>query len=352
MNLLWKYSFNFFFNTMPIITSSEMAEIEDDDILNEEEQKREIMLKERNEFLEKLIKDPEFADMRKIFANDSTKIVQDKPKTQYKRKRHKSEDESFRCAAQIPLESRRSLRLQDKKPLFTFDDLPEEKTVRHLFKSDENYDYEDIENIVYQPKKQRTSFKVRREGPVTIPVEHITETMLNNIAEKVSIKKYSDSGTTCHQCRQKTVDQKTYCRNSECSGRRGMFCGVCLKNRYGEDAAQALLDPNWHCPVCRGICNCSFCRAREGKRPTGILAPLAQKHGHKSVKDFLVSLKGEGDYLEDHMDPNKLLGFTGENSVIAKMGASVEHTIVLTGIDKIVAKINYLKAALACIDKK
>lgn len=67
--------------------------------------------------------------------------------------------------------------------------------------------------------------------------------------------------------------------------------------RYGEDAVKALKDPNWHCPVCRGICNCSFCRAREGKRPTGILAPLAQKEGHKSVKDFLDSLKGEGEVI-------------------------------------------------------
>lgn len=57
---------------------------------------------------------------------------------------------------------------------------------------------------------------------------------------------------------------------------------------------QALKDPNWHCPVCRGICNCSFCRAKEGKRPTGILAPIALKYGHKSVKHFLDSLNGEG----------------------------------------------------------
>lgn len=66
--------------------------------------------------------------------------------------------------------------------------------------------------------------------------------------------------------------------------------------RYGEDAASALKNPHWHCPVCRGICNCSFCRAKAGKRPTGVLTPIALKSGHKSVKEFLDSL-GKCDIL-------------------------------------------------------
>ncbi|KRT83623.1 hypothetical protein AMK59_3700 [Oryctes borbonicus] len=108
----------------------------------------------------------------------------------------------------------------------------------------------------------------------------------------------SKTGTSCHQCRQKTLDSKTYCRSGYCIGVRGQFCGVCLKNRYGEDAKQALLDSKWKCPPCRGLCNCSICRTREGKRPTGILAPLAFQCGHKSVKDFLLSLNGKHDYTE------------------------------------------------------
>lgn len=28
-------------------------------------------------------------------------------------------------------------------------------------------------------------------------------------------------GTTCHQCRQKTIDQKTICFNKNCMGTRG-----------------------------------------------------------------------------------------------------------------------------------
>lgn len=54
---------------------------------------------------------------------------------------------------------------------------------------------------------------------------------------------YSPQGSTCHQCRQKTTDTKTNCRNSECVGVRGQFCGPCLKNRYGEDVRDALLNP-------------------------------------------------------------------------------------------------------------
>lgn len=50
-------------------------------------------------------------------------------------------------------------------------------------------------------------------------------------------------GSTCHQCRQKTTDTKTNCRNPDCVGVRGQFCGPCLRNRYGEEVRTALLDP-------------------------------------------------------------------------------------------------------------
>lgn len=120
-------------------------------------------------------------------------------------------------------------------------------------------------------------------------------------------------GSTCHQCRQKTTDTKTNCRNPECSGVRGQFCGPCLRNRYGEEVKDALLNPvrpepfvvfnrnlkmrawivmtcvlqEWWCPPCRGICNCSFCRAREGRCATGILVYLAKHHGYDNVHAYL-----------------------------------------------------------------
>lgn len=120
-------------------------------------------------------------------------------------------------------------------------------------------------------------------------------------------------GTTCHQCRQKTIDTKTNCRNPECVGVRGQFCGPCLRNRYGEEVQDALLNPvtvrrapqldvvcvpikadvprfppqEWRCPPCRGICNCSFCRARDGRCATGVLVYLAKYHGYDNVHAYL-----------------------------------------------------------------
>lgn len=68
------------------------------------------------------------------------------------------------------------------------------------------------------------------------PVEEITEEELENICSNSREKIYNRSlGSTCHQCRQKTIDTKTNCRNPDCWGVRGQFCGPCLRNRYGEE---------------------------------------------------------------------------------------------------------------------
>uniref|UniRef100_A0AC11ANJ7 Cell division cycle associated 7 n=1 Tax=Ovis aries TaxID=9940 RepID=A0AC11ANJ7_SHEEP len=50
---------------------------------------------------------------------------------------------------------------------------------------------------------------------------------------------------------------------------------------------------NWHCPPCRGICNCSFCRQRDGRCATGVLVYLAKYHGFGNVHAYLKSLKQE-----------------------------------------------------------
>lgn len=129
---------------------------------------------------------------------------------------------------------------------------------------------------------------------VVRPVEDISQDELDLICTNVREKVYnSATGSTCHQCRQKTIDTKTTCRNPECVGVRGQFCGPCLRNRYGEEVRDALLDPEWTCPTCRGICNCSFCRAREGRCATGVLVYLAKYHGHDNVHSYLKSLKKE-----------------------------------------------------------
>ncbi|XP_026697840.1 cell division cycle-associated 7-like protein isoform X4 [Athene cunicularia] len=137
-------------------------------------------------------------------------------------------------------------------------------------------------------RKRRRSSKYSSHRPV----EDITEEDLDNIAITVKDKIYDKVlGSTCHQCRQKTIDTKTVCRNQGCGGVRGQFCGPCLRNRYGEDVKSALLDPAWICPPCRGVCNCSYCRRRDGRCATGMLIHLAKFCGYNNVKEYLESLQ-------------------------------------------------------------
>ncbi|XP_069826308.1 cell division cycle-associated protein 7-like [Dendropsophus ebraccatus] len=138
---------------------------------------------------------------------------------------------------------------------------------------------------------------------VVRPVEDITGDELNNVADNVSDKVYNAvQGSTCHQCRQKTLDTKTNCRNKECRGIQGQFCGPCLRNRYGEDVREALLNPDWTCPPCRGICNCSFCRQRDGRCATGILVHVAHYHGYNDVHTYLKGMQDRSGKKEEESD--------------------------------------------------
>ncbi|KAL0962042.1 hypothetical protein UPYG_G00334980 [Umbra pygmaea] len=146
--------------------------------------------------------------------------------------------------------------------------------------------------LVSGGKRRRASSGRRRKITHIRTVEEITEEELGNVAERAKDKLLDKHhGSTCHQCRQKTLDTKTVCRSGVCSGGKGQFCGPCLRNRYGEDVVSALLDPDWQCPLCRGICNCSLCRRREGRCATGILVHLAQHKGHSNVQDYLESIR-------------------------------------------------------------
>lgn len=154
------------------------------------------------------------------------------------------------------------------------------------------------EGIKDEEEIRRVIFKKRRlyveEEPMIIEIDegkggmsHLS-VRLHSIADKTSAKVYDKlNGTTCHQCRQKTIDQKTICFNKNCMGTRGQFCGPCLRNRYGEEVRQALLSKTWVCPPCRGICNCSFCLPKKGRPPTGIMIHVAKEAGYDNVKDYL-----------------------------------------------------------------
>ncbi|XP_059178483.1 cell division cycle-associated 7-like protein isoform X2 [Physella acuta] len=151
--------------------------------------------------------------------------------------------------------------------------------------NDEALEDDDDFPLPHQTRKPRTRHEVTS-------VDDITETDLDMVAVVVSDKRYdSIYGTTCHQCRQKTNDMKTICRSTNCAGVRGQFCGPCLRNRYGEDAKAALKDPDWICPPCRGICNCSFCRRKKGHSSTGILIHIAREKGYPDVNSYLHGCK-------------------------------------------------------------
>ncbi|KAL3978756.1 hypothetical protein ACER0C_019818 [Sarotherodon galilaeus] len=153
---------------------------------------------------------------------------------------------------------------------------------------------EELLEVRQAPRRRGVPRGNRSKSHIIRPVEEITEDDLELVADNMTEKVYNSvTGSTCHQCRQKTVDTKTCCRSEDCRGIQGQFCGLCLRNRYGEDVKKALLDPDWKCPPCRGICNCSFCRQREGRCPTGILFPLAQYHGFSDVHSYLTSLRNK-----------------------------------------------------------
>ncbi|XP_010871633.1 cell division cycle-associated 7-like protein [Esox lucius] len=150
----------------------------------------------------------------------------------------------------------------------------------------------EVDGELTRGAKKRASSGKRRKITHVRSVDDITEEELDNVAERAKDKILDkDYGSTCHQCRQKTLDTKTVCRSGVCSGGKGQFCGPCLRNRYGEDVRTALLDPDWGCPICRGVCNCSLCRRREGRCATGILVHLAQHKGHSNVQDYLESIQ-------------------------------------------------------------
>ncbi|CAG8434365.1 1972_t:CDS:2 [Ambispora gerdemannii] len=99
----------------------------------------------------------------------------------------------------------------------------------------------------------------------------------------------SELGTTCHQCRQKTIEEKIRCTNELEEGQmcRVMLDERCLVGRYGENLEEARRTGEWICPKCRDICNCSFCRRKKGLQPTGLLKSIALRKGFKSVRHFL-----------------------------------------------------------------
>ncbi|GFP80949.1 cell division cycle-associated 7-like protein [Phtheirospermum japonicum] len=79
---------------------------------------------------------------------------------------------------------------------------------------------------------------------------------------------------------------------------RGKTCHQC---RYGENVLEANENPNWVCPVCRGICNCSLCRQAKGWPPTGTLYRKISSLGYKSVAHYLIQTRRSDSDLKKNV---------------------------------------------------
>ncbi|XP_078151517.1 uncharacterized protein LOC144546827 isoform X1 [Carex rostrata] len=122
-------------------------------------------------------------------------------------------------------------------------------------------------------------------------------------------------GKTCHQCRQKTLGYRTSC--CKCQIVQGQFCGDCLYMRYGENVLEAIKNPDWMCPVCRGICNCSLCRLKKGWNPTGALYKKVVKLGYKSVAHYLIETRRK-PANSDQAPSSEINGAMSDNTEAAK----------------------------------
>jgi len=301
--------------------------------MSEYEKIRDGNIKEREAMLKALMAD--FADFKKDSGIGVAKTAPAK-----KRKREKLNEDGDEVGFSVRVEgTRKSARIsaqpEDKDKLgseITYKD-PER---RGLAEEQSDYDEED-----YQAYEDRVKKRAPRPGQIdpnenVLMPEDVTQAMINKICERFGDKTYNQTiGTTCHQCRQKTTDTKTICRSGRCVGVRGQFCGRCLEIRYGEDCKEALLNPTWSCPPCRGFCNCSICRNRNGKGATGILIQLAQSKGYENVAAYLKALqtkKGCDEYDEtdeeeadeEEEKPKKTKKKKGKKGKKAKKAESAE----------------------------
>jgi len=264
---------------------------------------REDNINERQALLAALMAD--FAEYKA-----DTGITSEAKKPQKRKRRLDDDGSAFRSSAGLPTERRKSARLAEQpeggeKPLGSqvWDAETKEYKEYRLAEEQSDYDEEDYQNYEIREKKRNTSHRGGKDPNVGFLMpEDITKSMLDKVGKSLSSKVYNQKiGTTCHQCRQKTVDTKTICRSGDCVGVRGQFCGRCLEIRYGEDAREALMNPTWKCPPCRNFCNCSICRNRNGKGATGMLIVLAQAKGFDNVAEYLKHLtkkKGTDEFDE------------------------------------------------------
>ncbi|KAK5855198.1 hypothetical protein PBY51_005326 [Eleginops maclovinus] len=234
------------------------------------------------------------AMLAKLFADLSTMADLTPPTTPQNKKRAKEKATSRKRKfdSQVGSERRNPSRKARPPENFAVEEKSEPLTSRTPRTVDLRRLVEVDEEHVGEKNKKRRSQSSRKSQYDVRSVDDITKEELDNIASGNKDKIWDkENGSSCHQCRQKTLDTKTVCRSGFCVGAKGQFCGPCLKNRYGEDVRDVLLDPTWSCPICRDMCNCSLCRKKEGRCATGILLGLARYNGHDNVHKYLESIQ-------------------------------------------------------------
>lgn len=235
------------------------------------------------------------AMLAKLFANLTTLAVLTPPATPQKKKRTQEKATQRKRKFEPDTGSERRNPSRKARPPENFG--VEEKSEPVVRRGPRTVDLKRLvevnkENLTEGGKKRKSCS--RKSQYLVKSVDEITEEDLDNIAYRSKDKIWDkENGSSCHQCRQKTLDTKTVCRSGFCTGAKGQFCGPCLKNRYGEDVRDVLFDPTWSCPICRGMCNCSLCRKKEGRCATGILVGLARYSGHDNVHEYLESIQKE-----------------------------------------------------------
>ncbi|KAI9539792.1 hypothetical protein NQZ68_001724 [Dissostichus eleginoides] len=234
------------------------------------------------------------AMLAKLFADLSTIADLTPPTTPHKKKHapEKATPRKRKFEPEMGSERRNPSRKARPRENFAVEEKSEPLTRRSPRTIDLRRLMEVDEEHVGEKKKRRKSQSSRKSQYDVRSVEDITKEDLDNIAYRSKDKIWDkENGSSCHQCRQKTLDTKTVCRSGFCVGAKGQFCGPCLKNRYGEDVCDVLLDPTWSCPICRDMCNCSLCRKKDGRCATGILVGLARYNGHDNVHKYLESIQ-------------------------------------------------------------
>ncbi|GAB4815020.1 hypothetical protein N2152v2_002066 [Parachlorella kessleri] len=117
--------------------------------------------------------------------------------------------------------------------------------------------------------------------PAKAPEKAEVPAEAGDVAKSGKKKRTANPGVRI-QCRQKTAEVK-----AKCNSCKFHFCPKCLENRYGELVDEVNQVPGWSCPRCRGICNCSNCRKKQGLAATGQLANISKTAGFGSVSALL-----------------------------------------------------------------